>query len=125
MTLTTLDAQPVNQYERFVTYGTYQLGWVPVLSETVGAQWEVPLGSPGSNPSTQVYQVMKKTVDSKQDSIIIQKYYTYHKDPLSTNSILMWQTFKKNVGLVFECWVDTATNDTIFRKTLLDYHINH
>jgi len=125
MTLTTLDAQPVNQYERFVTYGTYQLGWVPVLSETVGAKWEVPLGIPSSNPSTQVYQVMKKTLDSKQDSIIIQKYYTYHKDPLNTNSILMWQTFKKNVGLVFECWVDTATNDTIFRKTLIDYHINH
>lgn len=125
MTLTTLDGQPINQYEGFVTYGTYELGWVPFLSETVGATWEMALGNPSTNPSTRVYKVMQKTVDADMDSIIIQRYYNYHKDPLTTNSLYIWQTFKKNVGLVFECWVDTATNDTIYRKTLIDYHINH
>ena len=125
MVLTTLDGKPINQYAGYVTYGTYELGWVPLLSETPGATWEMALGNPGTNPSTQVYQVMQKTVDANLDSIIIQRYYTYHKDPFYTNSLYIWQTFKKNVGLVFECWVDTTTNDTIYRKMLIDYHINH
>ncbi len=124
MTLTTFDSRPINQYEGFFTYGTYELGWVPILSETPGATWEMPLGNPNTNPGTQVFQVMQKTVDANLDSIIIQRYYTCHKDPLVRNSLYVWQTFKKNVGLVFECWVDTTTNDTIFRKELIDYHIN-
>gem|GEM_PF-442941 len=125
MTLTTFDGLAVNQYARFVTYGAVEIGWIPVLSETPGATWEMPLGSPASDPDTQVWQVMQKTVDSNRDSIIIQRYYTYHKVPLVRNSLYVWQTFKKNVGLVFECWVDTATNDTVYRKKLIDYHINH
>ncbi|MEI6889902.1 MAG: hypothetical protein ACOYM0_12730 [Bacteroidales bacterium] len=125
LTLTTLDGQPINQYEGFVSYGTYEAGWVPVLSETLGATWEMILGNPNTNPNTRVFRVMQKTVDSRIDSVIILKSFVYHKAPLYTNSLQVWQTFKKNVGLVFECMVDTAVNDTIYKKILIDYHINH
>lgn len=96
-----------------------------MLSETLGATWEMILGNPNTNPNTRVFRVMQKTVDSRIDSVIILKSFVYHKAPLYTNSLQVWQTFKKNVGLVFECMVDTAVNDTIYKKILIDYHINH
>jgi len=125
LTLTLLDGQAVNGYEGYVTYGSYNLGWVPLLSETPGDSWEMPLGNPSTNPNTRVTRVMQKTVNANQDSIIIQRSFEYHKDPLYTNPYYTWQIFKKNVGLVFECMVDTTANDTIYRKTLIDHYINH
>ncbi|MCX6287897.1 MAG: hypothetical protein NTY96_12360 [Bacteroidetes bacterium] len=125
LNLSTLDDWPVNQYKQWFDFGMYNSGWYSILSETVGATWEINLGDMRFNPYTQAFKVIRKTVDRHGDSIIIQRYYVYHKNPPLTNSAYIWQTFKKNVGLVFECKVDTSNNDTIYKKVLIDYHINH
>jgi len=125
LNLTTLDGWPIKQYDHWYSYGMYDFGWTPVLSETVGATWHLLLGDARTNPYTQVTRVMQKTVDAHGDSVIIQRYFVYHANPPLYNSAYTWQIYKKNVGLVLECKVDTSNNDTIYKKVLIEYHINH
>jgi len=123
--LTTLDGWPINGYDEFYYNSMYDMGWVKVLSVTVGATWSHFLGDPRTNPYTQVTRVMQKTVDAHGDSVIIQRYYVYHAEPPLYNPAYTWQIFKKNVGMVLECKVDTSDQDTIYKKVLVDFHINH
>ena len=122
--LTTLDGWPINGYKKFYDNGIYDRGWVKVLSETVGATWTHLIGDARINPYTQVTRVMQKTIDTHGDSVIIQRYYLFHVNPPLYNSAYTWQIFKKNVGLVLECKIDTTNQDTIYKKVLVDFHIN-
>lgn len=122
--LTSLDGWPINGYKKYYYNSMYDMGWVKVLSETIGESWSHLLGDARTNPYTQFTRVMQKTIDTHGDSVIIQRYNVYHADPPLYNSAYTWQIFKKNVGLVFECKVDTTNQDTIYKKVLVDFHIN-
>lgn len=122
--ITTLDGKYMKKYLQYYDYGSGENGWTPLLSETVGDQWEFDLGPSSGNPWTRVTRVMQKTVNTDGDSVIVLRSYTYHKNPLTTNSQYTWQTYKKNVGLVKESMIDTATGQVLYSKILIDHYIN-
>lgn len=123
-TITTVDGKYMKKYLQYYDYGGGEIGWTPLLSENVGEQWEFDLGPQSGNPWTRVTRVMQKSVDTHGDSVIVLRSYTYHKNPLTTNSHYTWQTYKKNIGLVKESMIDTATGQILYTRMLTDYYIN-
>jgi hypothetical protein len=120
-----LNGQPIYKYDRiaFATFGGCWTEW-PILSETVGYSFDV-------NPPTQYHNSNEKaTVKAKifngRDSvlIIVGIFYTENTPGPSTSSEKRYREYVKDVGLASDMRIDTITHDTVYKKTLIDYHIS-
>ena len=121
--LPVLDGWPVSGYQKFT--GIMYVGWVKILSEKVGDVFGEYFNDPRYYPGHKVTKVLQKTKDTHGDSIIIQRSITYSPGP-NPVPLQQWvyQIYKKEVGLYFECGIDSVTKDTTYKKILVKYFIN-
>ncbi len=65
-------------------------------------------------------RVVSKDVEAGDSVIIVRGHWNlFNTEQISTRK------YVKNVGLISWIVVDTVANDTIFRKELVNYYINH
>jgi len=82
------------------------------------------LGDPRYNPVYINTILYKKTIDKKNDSIIILRGTYGCMFALLDSPAIIWTIYKKNVGKILEYEVDTLRHDTLYKQVLLEYFIN-
>lgn len=122
-----LNGSPIYEYDRISCndYG-YHCCRYPILSEQIGYSFGRYIGDPRFNPWFIETIVFEKRTDNLGDSILILKTYHINKsEPMALPSQFVdWTIYKKNIGLFFNCSVDTTINDTIQKRWLIDFSIN-
>jgi hypothetical protein len=95
----------------------------PFLSETPGASWDWP-GITKYNMGYTRWRVISKGVDTQNDSVLVIK--GAQKAPSGQNAIkyVTWIIYKKNVGMILSCDIDTTVNDTVLKQYLTTFHIS-
>jgi hypothetical protein len=96
----------------------------PILSETVGFTFNRGWNDARLGHPEEIVCVKSKTFNG-QDSILTLESYWYGWSIPGAISNKRYRQFYKNIGLVSEILVDTATSDTLSRKILIDYYVNH
>lgn len=96
----------------------------PILSETVGFTFQRGWNDERMGDPEEIVCVKSKTFNG-QDSILILESYWYGWNIPNAISNKRYRQFCKNIGLVSEILVDTATCDTLSKKILIDYFVNH
>lgn len=92
----------------------------PFLSETVGACLYSDWADPRYQYGGENMRVVSKDVEAGDSVIIVRGHWNlFNTEQISTRK------YVKNVGLISWIVVDTVANDTIFRKELVNYYINH
>lgn len=122
-----LNGEPIYQYSKVketnvsLLYNYKYYTKYPFLSETVG-DTVIPFPFDPKHSNVGPYLVThSKTVDKKNDSIIIVRG---HYLGSFLNGTIQWLTYKKNVGLISHFTYSPLHNDTIYGKVLIDFEIN-
>jgi len=103
-------------------YGIQEL-W-PILSETVGFTFNRGWNDERMGNPEEIVCVKSKTFNG-QDSILMLESYWYGWNIPNAITNKRYRQFIKGIGLASEIVVDTASSDTLFRKILIDYYVNH
>jgi hypothetical protein len=114
----------LNQYQIYSGDDT----WHQILSERVGDYWtnyHIWNGYVSSYYYMEIFRVLQKKKDTLGDSIIVLRISYKYIDPPTEYPYYLIKIYKKNVGLVFECDIDTITKDTTQKRSLVEYFINH
>jgi hypothetical protein len=110
---------PDTQYD-----GIYEL-W-PILSETVGSSFWISWFDGRYDQQNQLVTVKSKTFNGTDSVLLlvsgwttvqVYDYYIYPE--------VRYRTFVKGVGCISDIVVDTVTSDTLSKKMLIDYYVNH
>lgn len=104
-------------------YGLHEL-W-PILSEKAGdyfcAYW-----SDQRYPNPYEYVTVKsKTFDGTDSVLLLVSGWTTAYVDYDVYPKKRYRTFVKGIGLTNDILVDTVTSDTLSRKILIDYFVNH
>src|SRR3954469_8033225 len=117
-----LDGQPVYGYGKVEHENEYYINgdfftiW-PILSEKVGDEFNRGSTNSKYGDFNEHVEVLKKTINSAGDSIIVLKGHWVWGP--NTNNIST-QIFIKNIGLASFVIVDTVKPDTLYKKRLID-----
>ena len=95
----------------------------PFLSETPGTCFDWP-GITKYNMGYTRWEVISKGVDEHNDSVLAIKGSQKSPTGQSWSKYVTWIIYKKNVGMILSCDIDTTSNDTVFRQYLTNYHIS-
>lgn len=101
-------------------FGNYYVQW-PILSEEVGFEFERDWTDKRFGDFSEKIKVTNKYFNGTDSIITLEGHWVYGPN-VSKKS---YQTFGKNIGLTTEYIVDTLTMDTVYKKTLLNYFVNH
>jgi len=116
--------KPVYKYHKVdyiaPPFGDYHALW-PILSETVGYQFERAWTDKRYGDFSEYVEVTDKYASGSDSVLVLEGHWVW--GPHATHK--SYQYYYKNVGLKSSVIIDTVTMDTIYRKTLIDYHINH
>jgi hypothetical protein len=110
-------------YPETIYDGIYEL-W-PILSEEAGDSfWAYWSDIRWPNPAEYV-TVKSKTFNGKDSVLLLVSGWTtaYVNHYVYPN--IRYRTYVKGVGLSSDILVDTVTSDTLSRKILIDYYVNH
>jgi hypothetical protein len=118
-----LDGVLIKGYTKLEKWGPI-IEWVQFLSEKVGDSLTDVSSDPRYNHDNILSIILQKTVDKAGDSIIVKKTIRSNYMGFPYN-YLIYDIYKKNVGLVFECGIDTSSKDTTYKKILIKYLINN
>lgn len=92
----------------------------PFFSETIGDRLYEGRSDPRYPYGGEIKRVVSKDVEAGDSVITLRGHWvSTHPTRVSTRK------YVKNVGLSLWIIVDTVANDTIFRKELVNYYINH
>ena len=117
-----LDGNPIYQYNKVVYHSFhdpdpyYQL-W-PVLSDIPGTEISADYFDPRYPYGGENFFVTEKT-----DSTILMTGHWGNWTAYASH--VSYELFRKNVGLYSYFVVDTLLNDTLYKKRLIESHINH
>lgn len=94
----------------------------PFLSEKLGEKFQPKYSDPRWPYNGPYMEVIDKTIDANNDSIIVVKgdYLGNYR-----NYTLDFYTYKKDVGLVSHIITSENHSDTLYRKILVNYSINN
>lgn len=119
-----LNNNPIYQYNKIEhilpPLGDFYITW-PIVSEEVGFIFNREWNDPRLGDYNEKVVVKQKTVNSKNDSVIILR--GHWMNGASKNCISI-QEYTKNIGLSSHIKIDTVSMDTIYKLQLIDYHIN-
>jgi hypothetical protein len=94
----------------------------PILREEVGFEFKRDAGS--QYPHTEESVIVKAKILNGEESVLI-LVGTFKIEPYNwSQPQKRYQEFVKDVGLVKDIIYDTITNDTTYKKILIDYHIS-
>ena len=96
----------------------------PILSETVGFTFHRGWNDERIGHPEEIVCVKSKTFNG-QDSILMLESHWESWSIGGGFSNKRYRQFYKNIGLVSEILVDTATSDTLSKKILIDCFVNH
>ena len=118
-----LNGQPIYGYNKInwvsPPFGNYYVQW-PILSEQVGFEFERDWTDKRFGDFSEKVKVISKFFNGTDSIITLEGHWVYGPN-VSRKS---YQSFGKNIGLISSYVVDTLTVDTVYKKVLLDYHIN-
>jgi len=97
----------------------------PILSETVGYTFWISWFDGRYDQQNQLVTVKSKTFNGKDSVLLLVSGWTTAHVDYYIYPRLRYRTFVKGVGCVSDIVVDTVTSDTLSRKILLDYYVNH
>jgi hypothetical protein len=119
-----LNGKPIYGYNKIAwvapPFGNYYVQW-PILSEEVGFEFERDWTDKRFGDFSEKVKVTSKYFNGTDSIITLEGHWVYGPN-VSKKS---YQTFGKNIGLTTEYIVDTLTMDTVYKKTLLNYFVNH
>jgi hypothetical protein len=122
-----LNEEPIYGYQKVgCGYAPFTVGCglYNFLSEDTTFMMISYFGDPRYNPLHIKTILYKKTIDEKNDSVIILRgTYGVMVAPLDSPAVI-WTIYKKNVGKVLEYEVDTLRHDTMYKQELIDYFVN-
>jgi hypothetical protein len=125
-----LNGQPIYRYN-FVEsigypadyYGLHEL-W-PILSETVGYSFWISWFDGRYAQLNEEVTVKSKTFDGTDSVLLLVSGWTNLYVDYYVYPEKRYRTFVKGVGLTSDILVDTVTSDTLSKKILIDYYVNH
>jgi hypothetical protein len=115
---------PIYKYDQiiFLPFGDGYEKW-PILREEIGFKFERERGTQYPEMRESVRVVAKYFNGSDSVLILTGTFYnSWFNDPFTQKR---YQEFVKDVGLVKDIIFDTITNDTNYRKILIDYKISN
>lgn len=120
-----MDSQPIYGYDKIeINYGgftwKYYTKW-PILSEEVGFKYERKETNKKFGDLSEKVIISDKIFNGA-DSVII-AIGRWPNGPYYNR--ITYQEYTKNIGLTKEFLIDTVNMDTLYKKVLIDYHINH
>jgi hypothetical protein len=119
-----LNGKPIYGYNKIEwvrpPFGDYYVQW-PILSEQVGFEFEREWTDKRYGDFSEKLKVTSKYFNGTDSIITVEGHWVYGPN-VSKKS---YQTFGKNIGLMTEYIVDTLTVDTVYKKVLLNYFVNH
>jgi len=120
-----LNGNPIYGYE-FIEhidspFGNFYIPW-PILSEEIGFEFERGFFDKRMGDGSEYVLVKGKFIEDNEEILILTSHWG---SECFERFNISFQKYVKGVGLTFWCIVDTTTMDTIYKKELVDYHINH
>ncbi len=119
-----LNNNPIYQYHKIQyvapPFGGNYTQW-PILSETVGFQFERNWEETQYGDFREHVKVVQKTVNNDQDSVIILKGHWVLGPNINK---ITTEVYIKDIGLSSHFLIDTVAMDTINKLQLINYHIN-
>ena len=119
-----LNGKPIYGYNKIEwvrpPFGDYYVQW-PILSEQVGFEFEREWTDKRYGDFSEKLKVTSKYFNGTDSIITVEGHWVYGPN-VSRKS---YQTFGKNIGLMTEHIVDTLSVDTVYKKVLLNYFVNH
>ena len=120
-----LNGNPIYGYEYIehigAPFGDFDTPW-PILSEEVGFEFERGFYDKREHDGSEYVVVKDKYTEDDEDILILTSHWGRS---CLENTNTSYQKYVKGIGLTFWCIVDTTTMDTLYKKELVDYYINH
>lgn len=118
-----LDSKPIYGYEKiewiYPPFGDYYKKW-PILSEQIGFCFKRDFTDMRYGDYAEYVEVKNKVFNGSDSIILLEGHWVY--GPNITHK--SYQEFMKWVGLTKEFVIDTISNDTIYKKQLVNFFIN-
>ncbi len=124
-----LNGNPIYKYDYLeemgypytIYQGIYKL-W-PLLSEKVGVSFGAYYSDPRYGWHSEIVYVKSKTFNGTDSVLLLEsRWESWNMSDLPERR---YRTFTKGIGLTSDIKVDTTTSDTISKKILIDYYVNH
>lgn len=119
-----LDSRPIYGYDYIEhilpPFGDYYTKW-PILSETVGFEFERNWMDRRYGDFAEKVEVVDKIFNGSDSLLVLEGHWVYG-DNISHKR---YQEYTRGIGLTKDLIIDTVTQDTLFKKILLEYHIQH
>ena len=117
------NSRPIYGYDKIEwirpPFGDYWVKW-PILSETVGFKFERNWEDKRYGDFTEKVEVSQKIFNGSDSVLILEGHWI--EGPHVKNE--SYQEYFKGIGLYHEYMIDTTSNDTVYRKLLMDWFIN-
>lgn len=116
-----LDGEPVFKYQKLChkTYNTDYYYSYTFFSDEVGKEFEQCYDGDPHYPHPIKISVVQKTVDANQDSLVT------IAERNRFIAVITYRNYVINKGLTSEICIDTSNGDTVSKKVLIDFAINH
>ena len=119
-----LDSEPIYGYDKIdkitIQSSMFYQKW-PILSEEVGFKYERSYKNKKIYDGSEKLEIVSKTFNGSDSVLTVKGYWVY----LVYANRISYQEYTKNIGLTKEYLIDTLNMDTLYKKILVDYHINY